>query len=171
MSSWTGYPKISGFPHMAPALGALPIPTIQRSGPPQNGMFPGAPPWSHLPPLQGLNGLGASVPGAPEVIDQATLEQAGQQSAARVTNTPETLPEVGLGIATAAFSGALTGGVAAASWRGAAIGAGLNAGLWSGFTAFNAWAELGPRTKMVLGGTAASGLGAALALYLTRRDR
>lgn len=69
-------------------------------------------------------------------------------------------PEVGVGAATAALSGALTGGVAAGTWNGAGIGAAVTVGAWSGWTLLNGWRSLGPKAKSVLGLTMA---GAALA--------
>lgn len=79
-------------------------------------------------------------------------------------------PEVTVGVATALASGAVTGGVAAGSWLGASIGGGLSAALWSGWTLFGSWRELGPNARSVLGGAVTLGLGTmAVGVWMRKR--
>lgn len=75
-----------------------------------------------------------------------------------------------VGVGTAGLGGALTGGLAAGTWKGALIGAGLNAGLWGAFTLFGAWGSADKNTKIALGGAAAVGLGLA-GFFIWRRYR
>jgi len=71
---------------------------------------------------------------------------------------PDPWPEVSVGVATAALSGGLVGGIAAGHWPGASIGAGLSTAAWSVFTLFGSFHDLGPRARTVLGGAAVTGV-------------
>ena len=104
---------------------------------------------------------------------ERTLEQAlADAEPAPSSNTlrPAPWPEVAVGVATAAVSGGITGGVAAGTWLGAGIGAGLCSTAWSGLTLLSSYRELGPKAKIVLGMSAAVGLG-TVALGLWSRSR
>lgn len=101
---------------------------------------------------------------------EATLERALTDGPVPVGGLrPDPWPEIAVGIGTAAFSGAVTGGVAAGSWRGAGIGAALTAGAWSGWTLLNGWRALGPRARTTLGVGALVGATATLFGVLRRR--
>lgn len=155
-AGYTGYPRITRWPHMAPALGAQPIPGFARpiAVP---GYAQGAPQPAQSPD-SGFSGLGTAID-----PDTATAPLSP-------ANTPsEVLPEAFLGIGTAALSGAITGGVAAGSMRGAGIGASLNMGLWSMFTVLGSWRDLPTLPRNVLLVTTGVGLLGAAALYWTRQ--
>lgn len=83
----------------------------------------------------------------------------------------DAVPEALLGVGTASLSGALTGGLAAGSWRGAAIGAGATAGMWSAFNLLSSWRTTTAATKATLGVSALLGSALAAALYIQRRKR
>jgi len=102
---------------------------------------------------------------------ERTLERALTDAPVPVSETmrPDPWPEVSVGVGTALLSGALTGGVAAGSWRGASIGAALSAGAWSGWTLLNGWRALGPKARTVLGVSSFVGVaGAAFGVYQRR---
>lgn len=124
--------------------------SLRTAYPRQDMRFPhfapmlGAQPLLHEPERTLETALADAEPGAPPAS----------------TIRPDPWPEVMVGSLTAAFSGGITGGVAASSWLGASIGAGLCASAWSGFTLFSSYRELGPKAKTVLGVSA--GLGAVM---------
>ena len=83
---------------------------------------------------------------------------------------PDPWPEVSVGVATAALSGGIIGGVAAGHWPGASIGAGVSTAAWSAFTLFGSYRDLGPRARTVLGVAAGAGvLITGLGFWLRRR--
>jgi hypothetical protein len=138
MTAFTDYPPIRRLPHLAPAMGAVPI-----FGP-RYGQW-----WR-------VNGLGDTAPvasSAPPSPDATTPTT--------ITEPIAPATELAMGASTAMLSGAAVGGVAAGTWRGAGIGAGMNVGLWSALVAIGHWDELpGGSRAMLLGG---AGLGLALA--------
>ena len=79
------------------------------------------------------------------------------------------IPEVLLGALTAGASGALTGGIAANTWSGAALGASFTMGAWSLLTLFNAWNTTGRTTRIVLGSIAAIATTATVSFVVKRR--
>jgi hypothetical protein len=112
MSAYTDYPPIRRLPHLAPAMGAVPI-FGPRYG--QGWRF---------------NGLGDTAPvttSAPPSPDATTPTT--------ITEPIAPATELAMGASTAMLSGAAVGGVAAGTWRGAGIGAGMNVGLWSALVA------------------------------------
>lgn len=74
-----------------------------------------------------------------------------------------------LGGAASALNGAVVGGVAGESWKGAGIGAALSASSWASWTLLGSWPAVGPKTKIALGVTAVVGAAATIALLLARR--
>ncbi len=66
----------------------------------------------------------------------------------------EPLPEVALGLVTSGMSGAVTGGIAAGTWRGAFIGMGVNMGAWSLMTLLGSWRDMGEKGRYALGSSA-----------------
>lgn len=149
--AFTGFPQVrQSLPHFAPVLGAMTIPGINRM-----------PTSTTTMPHQSSDQT---------VVPDAVLDamQAQTTPLAPAGPAPAPVPEVLLGIGTAGISGAITGGIAASSWRGAAIGAGVNAGLWSGFTLLGGWNGLSKGSRVALGLTTGVGLAAAAALAFSR---
>jgi len=150
--AYTGFPQVGTLPHLAPVFGAMPIPGVSRM------------PTAMQEP--------AVTDQIPTMTPDAVLDATGRSAplaTAPGAGTP--LPEVMLGIGTASLSGAITGGIAASSWRGAGIGAGVNAGLWSSFTLLGGWNTLSTGSRAALGLTAAGGLIGAAVLAFMRKGK
>lgn len=142
--AYTDYPRQSRFAHMAPIMGAVPI----------------------FAPRYG-RGLGTTDP------DTSTAPPPAEGA---ITPTAETDPvapsaELALGAGTAALAGAAVGGVAAGSWRGAGIGAGMNVGVWAALTVTGHWDELTRGSRNMLLGSATVGLLLAGVLVGSRAGR
>lgn len=146
----TAFPQVGSLPHLAPVFGALPIPGVSR-------MPTGTTMADEV--MQPDQVLGA--PGVPQML----------QPSAAVPAPVAPMAEVLLGIGTASLSGAVIGGVAASSWRGASIGAGVSSGLWATFTLLGGLADLPRSSKVALGITAVSGIGSAALLAYTRSSK
>ncbi len=88
---------------------------------------------------------------------------------AAITST-EPLPEVALGLVTSGMSGAVTGGIAAGTWRGAFIGMGVNMGAWSLMTLLGSWRDMGEKGRYALGSSALLGTLLAAGMVFSRRQ-
>lgn len=98
------------------------------------------------------------------------VPQGGEVDASGTTSGfADPLPEVLLGLATSGLSGALTGGVAAGSWRGAGIGAAATATVWSVLTLLGSWRHTGLGSRIALGLAVVLGGATSAGLILTRR--
>jgi len=81
----------------------------------------------------------------------------------------EPVPETLLGLGTTVVSGGLTGGLAAGSWRGAAIGSGVTVGAWGLWNLIGSWRQVGTTTRLLLGLSSLVGSTLATVLVLERR--
>jgi len=143
----TPFPKTDfRFPHFAPIFGAMTMPYVSSDE------------------MSGVPGMGAADP------TNANGPIPVPMSPAVPTTNTEPLPEVALGLVTSGMSGAVTGGIAAGTWRGAFIGMGVNMGAWSLMTLLGSWRDMGEKGRYALGGSAVLSAVLAAGMVFSRRE-
>ncbi len=114
--------------------------------------------------MSGVPGMAAADSTVPNAAQPVPLTTNGAPTSA------EPLPEVALGLVTSGMSGAVTGGIAAGTWRGALIGMGVNMGAWSLMTLLGSWRDMGEKGRYALGGSALLSAVLAAGMVFSRRE-